>query len=257
MGAWGVALFSDDLACDVRDDYRGALTDGLTAEAARDRVLDRFAAALQDAEEGPLVWLALAATAWDLGRLDPETRDRALAVITAGEGVQRWEEAGLGARREAELQRLADKLRSPQKLAVAMKKKRGFVTAWSVGEILGYRQESGLWLALHVVGHSQGEVGSFPIVNLLDWTSDTAPPDEAELASAAPILFPPDWDLSLPKKPDLCLMLTRKLERGDNFARWGLSRPVPRAASFTDSDVTYVGPALFERDLVGKWRSRT
>ena len=97
MGAWGVALFSDDLACDVRDDYRAALTDGLTAEAARDRVLNRFAAALQDAEEGPLVWLALAATAWDLGRLDPETRDRALAVITTGEGVQRWEEAGLGA----------------------------------------------------------------------------------------------------------------------------------------------------------------
>lgn len=256
MGSWGVGLFSDDVACDVRDDYRAALEDGLTADAARDRVLERFADALADTEEGPLVWLALAATAWKKGRLDHATRDQALGIIARREGFERWDEAGLGHRREAELQKLADKLRSPQKPPVTAKKKRGFVSIWTVGEIVGYPQESGQWLALHVVAHTDGEVGAFPIVNLLDWTSDTAPPTEAELAAAPPILFPPDWDLSLPKKPDLCLMLTRKQER-DSFVRWGLHRPAESRGPFKDTDVSYVGPALFERDIVGKWRSGT
>ncbi|MCU0904817.1 MAG: hypothetical protein MUE83_13225 [Tabrizicola sp.] len=257
MGSWGVALFSDDLACDVRDEYQAALTDGLTGDGARDRVLFRFAAALADTEAAPLVWLALAATAWKLGRLDDITRDLALGIIVRREGLERWDEAGLGTRREAELQKLADTLRGPQKPPVAAKKKRGFVSAWVVGEIVGYRQDGGKWLALHVVAHTQGEVGAFPVVNLLDWTSETAPPTEADLAAAMPILFPPEWDLSLPKGPHLCLMLTRKLERSDSFARWGLHRPSGRTQPFEDTDLSYVGLALFERDIVGKWRSGT
>jgi hypothetical protein len=256
MGSWGVALFSDDLACDVRDEYRAALIDGLEAQVARDRVLDRFADALADSDEAPLVWLALAATAWKMGRLDDDTRDRALAIIARREGMERWDEAGQGARREAELQTLAETLRSPQKPPVAAKKKRGFVSAWAVGEVVGYRQETGHWLALHVVGHTDGEVGAFPVVNLLDWTSETAPPTEADLAAAQPILFPPEWDLSLPKKPELCLMLTRKQER-DSFACWGLHRPPGREGPFETTDISYVGPALLERDIVGKWRSQT
>ena len=256
MGTWGVTLFSDDLACDVRDEYRAALTGGLDARAARDRVLDRFADALADADEATQVWLSLAATAWKMGRLDDDTRDRALAIIARREGLGRWDEAGLGARRDAELRKLAEVLRSPQKAPVAAKKKRGFVSAWAVGEVVGYRQETGLWLALHVVGHTDGEVGAFPVVNLLDWMSETAPPTETELAVTQPILFPPEWDLSLPKQPDLCLMLTRKQER-EVFAQWGLHRPTRNRGPFDTTDLSYVGPALFERDIVGKWRSRT
>ncbi|MCU0829588.1 MAG: hypothetical protein MUE52_19940 [Tabrizicola sp.] len=255
MGTWGVGLFSDDTACDVRDDYRQAISEGLEPEAARDRVLERFAGTLSDPDEAPLVWLALAATAWKMGRLDDATRDRALNVIAQREGMERWEEAGLGEKRAAELAKLSDQLRSPQKPPVAARKKRGFTSTWDLGEIVGYRQETGMWLALHVVGHTKGEVGAFPIVNLLDWTSDTAPPTETDLAAARPILFPPEWDMSLPKQPELCLMLTRKQERSDTFARWGLHRPLLQVSEFTATDMSYVGAALFERDIVGRWRA--
>jgi len=30
MGAWGTAIFSDDLACDVRDDYKRCFLKGLS-----------------------------------------------------------------------------------------------------------------------------------------------------------------------------------------------------------------------------------
>jgi len=34
MGAWGPAIFSDDLACDIRTDYRELLEDGVAGEEA-------------------------------------------------------------------------------------------------------------------------------------------------------------------------------------------------------------------------------
>ncbi len=254
MGAWGVDLFAEDTACDVRDAYRRAITEGLDAAAAKETVLQHFADALDDSEDGPLVWLALAATAWDMGRLDDDTRDRALQAIARREGMERWEEAGLGEKRAAELAKLADRLCLPQKPPTKPKAKRRFTSSWEEGEIVGYRQTGGLWLALHVIGHTDGEVGAFPVVNILDWTSDTAP-TEATLATVRTILFPPEWDLSLPKNADLCLLLTRKLERAETFARWGLHRMPDRSGPFRDKDLSYVGPALFERDLVGLWRS--
>jgi hypothetical protein len=254
MGAWGAGIFAEDTACDVRDAYRRAIADGLDAPAARETVLKQFASALGDAEDGPIVWLALAATAWNMGRLDDDTRDRALQIIARREALARWEEAGLGPKRLAELARLADRLRLPQKPPTKSRAKRGFVSAWELGEIVGYRQTGGMWLALHVIGHTEGEAGAFPVVNLLDWTAATVP-TEADLAAAAVILFPPEWDLSLPKRADLCLLLTRKMERAETFARWSLHRKPVRSGPFRDEDLSYVGPALFERDIVGLWRS--
>lgn len=253
MGAWGVGLFSDDTACDVRDEYRKAVSEGLEAEAARDRVLRFSATALDDPEEAPVVWLALAATAWKMGRLDDATRDRALEIIAGRKGMERWDEAGLGGKREAELAKLAETLRSPQKPASKPRKKSGFASSWTVGQIIGYRQQTGRWIALHVVGHVQGDFG-FPVVNLLDWLSDS-PPREADLALAKPILFPPDWDMTLPKKPDLCLILTRKLERSAAFAPCAFGRDPGRSGPFPSTALSYVGPELFERDIVGTWRA--
>ncbi len=254
MGAWGAGLFDDDLACDVQAEYRQAISEGLDPPATRDRVLERFAEALSDPDEAPVVWLSLAATAWDMGRLDDCTRDRALTIIIQRQGMGRWIEAGLERKRAAILVKLADRLCRPQKPPVTAKKKRGFVSSWAVGEIVGYRQETGLWLALHVVGHSSGEVGSLPIVMLLDWTSDTAPPSEADLAGVTQVLFPPEWDMSLPKRSTLCLLITRRMER-DSFVRWGLHQQPQAVKLFDETDLSYVGPTLFERDLIGLWRA--
>ena len=92
MGAWGPALFSDDLACDVRDDYRELLEDGVDDDEALARTLDAFRASLADPDEEPTVVLALAITASKLGRLPNDLRDRAVALLDAGRGAERWED---------------------------------------------------------------------------------------------------------------------------------------------------------------------
>jgi hypothetical protein len=50
MGTTGPALFSDDLACDVRDEYRALVEDGATAERASAAIVEQYAAEASDPE---------------------------------------------------------------------------------------------------------------------------------------------------------------------------------------------------------------
>ncbi len=54
MGAWGTAIFSDDTASDVRDDYRDHVGDGLSGIEATDRLLNEWLDTLPDPDEGPV-----------------------------------------------------------------------------------------------------------------------------------------------------------------------------------------------------------
>jgi hypothetical protein len=92
MGAWGPAIFSDDVACDIRGDYRELLEDGVPDEEAMSRVIEAYAHL--DEDEAHVLWLALAAAQAGLGRRDDSVQDKALAIIDGGVGLELWEEAG-------------------------------------------------------------------------------------------------------------------------------------------------------------------
>ena len=117
MGAWGPAIFSDDLAADVRVDGFESCLQGpgpTTDEEATRRVIDSYRDL--DEEEEPTLWLALAATQSSLGRLDEEVKRRALSVIDDGRGLEPWGEAGLKdlEKRKTALAKLRDQLVGPQ-----------------------------------------------------------------------------------------------------------------------------------------------
>jgi hypothetical protein len=97
MGTWGAGIFSNDTACDVQVAYRMALEDGLDDQAAQQHVLDQFADHLGDdtCNDGPLVWLALAKTQWQLGRLDEHVKAQALAIIDQGRDLATWQDSDL------------------------------------------------------------------------------------------------------------------------------------------------------------------
>ncbi len=78
MGTWGVALFQDDLAADLRDEFRDLIGEGLSSTEATDRLKTEFASSLEDVDEKPVFWIALAHIQWKLGRLDEHTKHEAL-----------------------------------------------------------------------------------------------------------------------------------------------------------------------------------
>ena len=42
MGAWGTGIFQDDTACDIRDDYKDHLGNGLSGSEATERILSEY-----------------------------------------------------------------------------------------------------------------------------------------------------------------------------------------------------------------------
>ena len=113
MGTSGVALFDDDTASEVRQGFLDLLRRGLTSEQAVERLQLEWADAIEDCDEGPLFWLALAATQWTWGCLDEAVRRRAIDVIDSGEDLGRWN-GRLLARRRKVLADLKAQLQSPQ-----------------------------------------------------------------------------------------------------------------------------------------------
>jgi hypothetical protein len=90
MGTWGTALFSDDTASDVRDDFKTYIGDGLTPEAATAAMFAEWGSTVNDADVGPIFWLALASTQWTLGRLVPEVLKEAMRILDSSGDLNRW-----------------------------------------------------------------------------------------------------------------------------------------------------------------------
>jgi hypothetical protein len=171
MGTWGTALFADDTASDNRDAYLRLVASGLTGPEATE-------------DEGPVFWLALAATQWQCGRLEARGKARALKTIANGSSLGRWsaqEDAQALLRRKAVLEKLDARLRSPQPSAKKFRKPRQQERSWFAGEVLAYRVRSGRIVLLHLVNPGRGSLGGKPpIFAVLDWIG-TSPPDAAAI----------------------------------------------------------------------------
>src|SRR5436305_1345128 len=139
LGAWGTAIFSEDSASDVRDEWREAILDGLSPEDATQRLLETFDDYLEEADTERLFWMALAAAQMETGRLLPDVCDRALAIIDGGGDVDRWREDGdesLARQRARVLERLAAKLRGPQPKPKRLRRPVALSVPLEVGDVV-------------------------------------------------------------------------------------------------------------------------
>ena len=84
MGTWGTAIFADDVASDVRGDFRNFLADAQSLHPATDAIVEAYGARFDDLSTDTAFWLGLALTQWRMGRLDPRVKDAALQIIDGG-----------------------------------------------------------------------------------------------------------------------------------------------------------------------------
>jgi hypothetical protein len=173
MGTWGPALFSDDLAADLRDHFRDLIGEGMTTNAAIKHLQKEYSSSLRDPDEAPVFWLALAATGWRLGRLDEDVRQKALSIIESGQDLVRWENASDRRKRVQVLAKLKLQLESPPPPGKPIPKTIQSATDWSIGEIIGFRLLSGRWILMRVIGHHNDRGGRSAVCELLDWTGNS------------------------------------------------------------------------------------
>jgi hypothetical protein len=192
MGSWGTALFSDDVAADVRADWREGILDRIPPEELTAKLVNSYAAQADDPDEGVVFWLALAAAQHETGRLRPDVREKALDILDRGGDVARWEEedAGLGKQRQQVLDRLRIKLAGPQPAPKHLKRQVPHGVAFSVGDAVLLRSPGGKRAVVVVVGHEPGwPKGTENPVEELLLREDTGELPTQEFMATAPPLY--------------------------------------------------------------------
>jgi len=185
MGTWGTGIFSDDLAADLRGDFRDLIGEGVSPEEATARLVAENRPD-EDPDDGPAFWLALAATQWRLGRLLGPVRDRALEIIAEGSGLKRWEREASPAdvrKRRAVLEKLREELLTEPPSPKRVPKRFVRETQFVVGDVIGYRLGSGRIALLKVTGIHSDKGGRLPVVEVLDWKGVEPPSQKSAVAA--------------------------------------------------------------------------
>ena len=178
MGVWGTDLFSDDVACDIRDHYRQLLEDSVEDSAATRLTLEKFERYLEEPDGVALV--AFAVTQSKLGRLEPDVRDRALAIIDAGADLAVWEQENpkLLPKRRAVLEKARAQLTGPQPARRRLRPPKRVLSGLAAGDVLALALPRRLAL-LRVVRVRAHRLGETPVLEELDFDGTEVPARDA------------------------------------------------------------------------------
>lgn len=141
MGAWGPGLYQDDVTCDVKDEYINRLRVGYSNNKATEELIKCNISYIEDEDDSPLFWFALADTQWRYGRLSPKVKEEALNFIKKGNDLERWKEENPKQylKRKQVLEELEERLNSPQPIEKKVTKLTPSRSPWEVGDILLYQ----------------------------------------------------------------------------------------------------------------------
>lgn len=186
MGAWGVKIFEDDEACDIRDDYRERIIVGQTDIEAETAIINEYG---EDTEQS--FWLPLAITQWKVGRLSELVKKNALDSIDRelDSLTEYWKKEAIP-KRKKELLQARETLYSKMPERKKLRKPVGsWKCPWPVGSVLQCKvlwpkennQLYNNYVLLQVMGISETEEGKIPYeiitVGLFNWHSSIAPFD--------------------------------------------------------------------------------
>ncbi|QWG43243.1 hypothetical protein EXW31_02305 [Bacillus mycoides] len=179
MGAWGVAILSDDIAKDIQLLYKDLLGNEYSNEEASRIVIEGYQTELDD-EEIIVFWLAFACIQWKLGRLQENVKHEALQIIESGADLARWEdEPTLQRKREVVLNKLREQLHSPQLQAKKVPKRFIANTSLKAGDAVSYELVSGNYIILKVIEIIEEWYGDrYPLFEMCDWEGKEIPSKE-------------------------------------------------------------------------------
>ncbi|MEN3109701.1 hypothetical protein ACFONG_13840 [Uliginosibacterium paludis] len=195
MGTWGTGLYSDDTACDVRNDYIEQLKSGRSSEEATEAILARFADLIGDRQLECLVILPLADTQWQYGRLQPPIRDRALTLIRNGADLAHWAAdapSAVPARKQA-LKRLEARLHStppapkPLELRVPRERPKKIRMTAGIGTVFLLPVSESLNLPLVLLAYRELEKSVEPIFCVFPMPVLPGTPLPADAFDSAPL----------------------------------------------------------------------
>jgi len=177
MGTWGTAIFSDDLASDIKLRFRNKIGSGKSSTEATDELLDEYEEEVNDSEESSVFWLSLASTQWNLGRLLENVKQKALEIIENGQDLERWNENEKEKnKRKKVLDKLKIQLLSEQPLAKIINKPFVRKTKMEKGDLLSYNIANDKFVILKVIEIGEDQNGDrYPLIEVLNYFDSSLP----------------------------------------------------------------------------------
>jgi hypothetical protein len=151
---------------------------GKPSQMATRSVCEQFADAIDDCDDGPLLWFALADIQWKYGDLDPAVLQRVTEIVDAGTSMERWGEPSdkLYKQRKAALEKFRNKISQPNPKPSRPPKRVTRKPKFRHGDCLSLTLENGQYGAALVLAtdHSNPENG-MDLVGELDYLSENPP----------------------------------------------------------------------------------
>ncbi|HDR7416612.1 TPA: hypothetical protein QCX17_001024 [Bacillus cereus] len=171
----GVGIFEDNLSEDIKFDFQDLISEGYSSEEATEMMVNTYISSLRKHEEN-IFWLALAAIQWELGRLNPQVKEKAICIIESKSDLKRWwREPELKKKRELVLEKLKKNLVSPFPKPKKVKRRVILKTELEIGDVITYRLLSGQYIILKVVGVNEYAGNAYPVLMLCDWIGRNIP----------------------------------------------------------------------------------
>ena len=215
MGAWGTGLYANDTASDIKFEYVDMLRRGVRNEEIVAAMIRDQGECIDDPEDAPLFWFALADMQWNYGRLMPEVKEKALYYLTQDGDLEVWREAGikkLNAWLETRKQ-LEEKLHTPQPPVKKVMPYRVYKCEWKLGDVFAYQFQGeiskaygcfGKYIVFRKIDEGSEWPGNIvPIIEISNWIGDHVPSlEEVRQMELLPIGNHP---LSFARNPNLQL----------------------------------------------------
>jgi len=177
MGTWGTAIFSDDLASDIKSEFRDKIGFGKTSIEATEELLNDYSEEIKDSDESSVFWLSLALTQWNIGRLLENVKEKALEVIENGQDLDKWKDDEKSfKKRKLILEKLKEQLQSEQPKQKKIAKPFIRETIMEEGDLISYKLKNDKFIILRVIEINQDKCGDrYPFIEILDFYENEIP----------------------------------------------------------------------------------
>lgn len=177
MGTWGTAIFSDDLASDIKSEFRNKIGFGKTSIEATEELLIDYSEEIKDSDESSVFWLSLALTQWNIGRLLENVKEKALEAIENGQDLEKWKDDEKSfKKRKLVLEKLKEKLLSEQPKQKKIAKPFIRETILEKGDIISYQVKNDKFIILRVIEIRLDQSGDrYPLIETMDFYDNYIP----------------------------------------------------------------------------------
>ena len=225
MGTWGPGLYQNDMSDEIKQSFIDRCKRGHTIEEATEIFIKEYIEELNDEDDAPNFWFALADKQWKYGKLLPKVKENALYHIQnelKNETYNEFDKSEAKKRKKV-LEDLREKLNSPMPLEKKISQYKLYKCEWKIGDTYAYPLDADIWkdtdfygdyLIMQKIGERNWSPGhTIPVVRVKITENKHLPTNAEEIESLRYVKFEKGYTMEKEEMEELKGVLPFKEEK--------------------------------------------